>query len=110
MQKVYSANQVATILGIPYSSVKTCMEKGELPFFVLPGGNQRRILESDFIKFKESLDLPDVLAKGITVEIGQTIVIDVDGHLSTYTVKDANNHKLTLEPFENCYLIPHGGI
>ena len=111
MQKIYSANQVATLLGIPYSSVRTCMEKGELPYFTLPGGKQKRILEDDFLRFKETVDVPENISRGTVVEIGQTIIIDNDGHLTTYLVSDVSNHKITVSEMEDVeHLHYQGGI
>ena len=96
MQKVYSANQIAHVLGVPYSTIRTCMEKGELPYFELPGSKQKRVLEDDFLKFKESLDLPIGLSKAIIVEIGQTIILEENGLLTTYRVIDVTKNKLTV--------------
>lgn len=110
MQKIYSANQVASLLGIPYSSVRTCMDKGELPYFTLPGGNQKRILEEDFLKFQGSVDVPEGLSRAITVEVGQTLIIDEGGSLTTFVVTEVSKHKISVERITQTDLVPHGGI
>lgn len=98
MQKIYSANQIATLLGIPYSTVRNCMDKGELPYFTLPGSKQKRILEDDFIRFKETADLPSSLSKAIIVEVGQRLLVQEGNRLTTYTVLDVTKSKLVLAP------------
>lgn len=86
------------------------MDKGELPYFIMPGGNQKRILEDDFLRFKETVDVPENISRGTVVEIGQTIIIDNGGHLTTYLVTDVSHHKITVSEMEDVEHLHHGGI
>ena len=58
MSKAYSLSAVANLMGVSYNRIKKCTDDGTLKYFCEPGSTHRKVLESEYERFKAEADLP----------------------------------------------------